>query len=566
MTQEGDASGLIAHWRLVDNVEDSVGSGLVVRNHGVHLGAPGPGGRTGAARFNGTDAYLEVPHHPALDLGAGDFTAAAWVHTDADRGDVVGSIVGKFDPDARRGFNLYILTSAGVTSAAQPNYRHLHFGIDNARVDREWADWGRPGNAVHIMALTASQGNLYAGTLEAGAGEMGHLWRYDDGKWVDMGNPVGCNVVDTVAEYQGALYCGVGRYIGQGSDLGDLPNRTPGGQIFRVDPDGRWHYCGHPGAGDATPEEAPAGDFSAHVHARTPAEVATSPFSSGKADDVCSLTVYQGNLYCTSLHRRGAFVYEGGQDWKYVGPDERIMSFTLYHGGLYALINGGPVYRYEGGTRWAYCGHPEKSIQTYSAVTHYGQMYIGMWPEAEVYRYDGGETWTPVSAEGRVGYERELMGMALYNGKVYIGSLPMANVWRMDGRKFTFMGTLDTSSASLKRVWSMAIYQGKLLGGTLPAGHVRAMEAGKMATWDHVFPGGWRHVTALKRGSALRLYVDGKQVSVAGGFNPGYYNLDNTQPLTIGFGAHDYFDGLMSDLRLYKRALDDAEIVSLARA
>ena len=566
MANVRDAKGLIAHWPLVDNVEDSVGSGLAVRNHGVQLGAPGPGGRPGAARFNGTDAFLEVPHHASLDLGSGDFTISAWIHTDADKSDVVGNIISKFDSEARRGFHLYVLTSAGVTSTAQPNYRHLHFGIDNARLDREWADWGRPGNAVHVMALVVSQGKLYGSTLETGADEMGHLWRYDEGRWVDLGNPVGCNVVGTVTEYKGALYCGVGRYIGQGSDLGDLPNRTPGGQVYRVDPDGGWIYCGHPGAEDATPEESPPGDFSAHVHARTPDEVATSAFSSGKADDLIGLTVYQGKLYCTSIHRRGAFVYEGGQDWKYIGPDARILSFTVYHGSLYALINGGPVYRYEGGSAWTYCGRPEKSIQTYSAVTHFGQLYIGIWPEAEVYRYDGGETWTPISAEGRVGYERELMGIGLYNGKVYVGSLPMANVWRMDGRKFTFVGTLDTSAASLKRVWSMAIYQGKLLGGTLPSGHVRAIEAGKLATWDQVFPGGWRHVTALKRGSALHLYVDGKQVAVTSGFNPGLYDLNNTQPLLIGFGAHDYFNGLMSDLRLYNRALEEAEITVLARA
>jgi hypothetical protein len=461
---------------------------------------------------------------------------------------------------------LYILTSTGVTATAQPNYRHLHFGIDSARLDPEWADWGRPGNAVKISAMLASRGVLYAATLETGAHEMGHLWRYEGGKWIDLGNPVGCNVASTVTEFNDMIYCGFGRYVGHGSDLGDLPNRTPGGQVYRLDSDGHWVYCGHPGAEDATPEDAPTGDFSRRVHARTPSEVATSAFSSGKADDVVALTVYEGNLYCTSNHRRGVFVYEGGEDWKYIGPNERILSFTIYHGKLYALINGGPVYRYEGGTEWVYCGHPEKSIQTYSAVTCAGQLYVGTWPEAEVYRYDGGETWTPITAEGRVGYERELMGTVLYNGKVYIGSLPMANVWRMDGSKFTFVGNLDATPTSLRRVWSMAVYQGKLLGGTLPSGHVYSIEAGKMATWDRVFPSGWRHVTAVKNRSVLQLYVDGQQVAVSSGFNPGYYDLSNDQPLLIGFGAHDYFNGLMSDLRLYNRALTEPEIIGLATA
>jgi concanavalin A-like lectin/glucanase superfamily protein len=155
--------------------------------------------------------------------------------------------------------------------------------------------------------------------------------------------------------------------------------------------------------------------------------------------------------------------------------------------------------------------------------------------------------------------------MALYNGKAYVGSLPMANVWRMDDEQFTFIGTLDTASAPLRRVWSMAVFQGKLFAGTLPSGRVYAMEAGKMATWDRVFPAGWRHVAAVRDDSVLRLYVDGAQVAVSTSFNAHDYDLDNDRPLTIGFGVNDYFDGRMSDLHLYSRALGAAEVADLAR-
>jgi hypothetical protein len=307
-------------------------------------------------------------------------------------------------------------------------------------------------------------------------------------------------------------------------------------------------------------------DFSQRVHAKTPEGVASGAFSTGKADDVISLTVYQGNLYCTSHHRRGTFVYEGGENWKYIGPDERILSYTVYHGHLYALINGGPVYRYEGGSEWTHCGRPEKAVQSYSAVTYGGQLYIGTWPEAEVYRYEGEKTWTPVTKEGRVGYERELMATSLYNGKVYIGSLPMANVWRMDDRDFNFVGNLDATPTSLRRVWSMAVYQGRLFAGTLPSGRVHSIEAGKLATWDHVFPAGWHHLAATRHHDALQLYVDGRLVASAAGILPGGYNLDNEQPLQIGFGAYDYFNGHMSDLRLYQRTLTVGEIAELAAA
>jgi hypothetical protein len=538
--------GLVAHWPFAAGSHEPADGPLKVQNHGVQLREPGPRPGTGAARFDGRGAFLEVADHPVLRFGPRGFTVAAWVRTDAEDGDVVGDVLSKFDTRARTGFHLGILTSTGVTSTGQPNYRQLHVGIDSASPAPEWGDCGRPGQAVLIAALKVADGMLYASTLETGAGERGHLWRYEgDRRWVDLGNPVGCNVVHSVAEFDGTLYCGLGRFMGEGSALGVLPNRTPGGQVYRVTPDGRWTYCGHPGSEDATPEDLP-----------------TVGYASGKADDAFALTVHRGRLYCVSNHRRGVFVYEGGETWRYVGPDLRILSLTIHRGGLYALINGGPVYRYEGGSEWAYCGCPPGSTQTYGAVTSEGRLYVGTWPEGEVHRYEGGEAWTTLE---RVGYEREIMAMALYNGKVYVGSLPMANVWRMDDERFTFLATLDTASAPLRRVWAMAVYQGKLFAGTLPSGRVYSMESGRMATWDRAFPFGWRHVAAVHEGGVLRLYVDGAAVAVSTAFRPSEYDVSNDRPLTIGFGPNEFFRGLLSDLRLYDRPLGAADVAALAR-
>jgi len=528
--------GLIAHWPFAGDCEERVCGDLVVRNHGVEPG--GAEGRSGAA-FNGRDAFIEVQDHPALRPGREDFSIACWIHTGAD---VVGDLVDKFDPGTRRGVRLGIVTHAGVTSTAQANRRHLHFGVDD-RSRPEWTDCGRPGHAVLVAALIASAGRLYAGTLETGAEETGHLWRYEGGsEWTDLGNPVGCNIVHSVAEFDGEIYCGLGRYMCQGSALGETLNQKPGGQVYRVEEDGRWVFCGHPGAEDAVPEA-----------------VSTTGYASGKADDAFALTVFQGQLYCTSNHRRGAFVYAGGESWRHIGPDERIISFTVYRDRLYALINGGSVYRYEGGEEWVYCGRPETSTQTYGAVIHAGRLHVGTWPEGEVYRYEGEEEW---SSLGRVGYEREIMGMALYNGKVYVGALPMANVWRLDREGFTFVDSLDAAAAPLRRVWSMAVHQGKLFAGTLPSGRVHALHAGRMATWDQVFPSGWHHVAAVREGEALRLHVDGELVAQAAG--AGDFDLDNDRPLRVGFGEYELFSGLMNDLRLYGRALSRAEVGRLA--
>ena len=541
-------TGLIGHWPLTDNTNDHSPAGRPTKAVDVELGASGPSGKAGtAARFNGESALLEVADHDALHFGTREMTVAAWINSDENAVDVVGSVASKFDTDARKGLELAIVTNTGVTSTAQANRRHLHFGIDNARLDPAWQDCGRPGNAVLISAMTVSNGLLYAGTLETGADEMGHLWRYDGGqKWVDLGNPVGCNMVHSVVEFDGAVYCGTGRYHCAGSVLGETLNQAPGGKVFRVTPDGHWEDCGQPGGDDAVPEEQPVPGY-----------------ATGKADDVTGLTVYRGELYCTSNHRLGVFKYEGGKNWKYVGLDQRILSFTIYRGQLYALINGGPVYRYEGGSDWAYCGNPEGSRQTYSAATHLGRLYVGTWPNGEVFRYEGGEEWALVR---RVGYGMEVMGMALYNSKIYVGELPMANVWRLDGDHFALVGNLDSSTAPLRRVWSFAVYEGKLFAGTLPSGHVRSVEAGKMATADDTFPSGWHHVAAVKGERELKVYLDGKPVCGSAKFHAGDYDLTNEQPLKIGFGAYEHFDGLMSDVRLYDRALGPDEIAQLARA
>jgi len=251
-------TGLIGYWPFREDCDDHSGSGLSVRNVKVELVATGAGGPPStAARFNGLDSYLLVQDHPALHLGTGDFSIALWVCTDGKNGDVIGDILCKFDPEARRGFGLSVVTNGGVTHTTQANYRNLHFGIDNGRIDDAWTDCGRPGNAVKVASLHVSEGRLYAGTFELGAEEMGHLWIYEgDGRWRDLGaSPDKCNAIPSIAYFDGALYCSTGRYNPLGSRLGEAQNRSPGGKVYRVEGDGKWIYCGHPGAEDATPEE-----------------------------------------------------------------------------------------------------------------------------------------------------------------------------------------------------------------------------------------------------------------------------------------------------------------------
>ena len=74
---------------------------------------------------------------------------------------------------------------------------------------------------------------------------------------------------------------------------------------------------------------------------------------------------------------------------------------------------------------------------------------------------------------------------------------------------------------------------------------------------------GWHHLAAVKTKNHLQIYLDGKRVAQSTAFNPGQYELRTKQPLKIGFGQHDYFNGKMRDVRLYSRALTPAEVARL---
>jgi hypothetical protein len=179
-----------------------------------------------------------------------------------------------------------------------------------------------------------------------------------------------------------------------------------------------------------------------------------------------------------------------------------------------------------------------------------------------VFRYEGPQKWTHV---GRLGEEKEVMAVSVYNGKFYAGTLPMADVYRYDGTsRWTHVGQLDhTPDVKYRRAWSMAVFDGKLFCGVLPSGHVHSLEAGRAVTYDHQLPAGWRHLAAVRADDRLHLYVDGRQVAESAIFDSSEWHLEPDQPLRIGFGQHDYFNGRMKDVRLYSRALNAQQIGEL---
>lgn len=526
---------LICNWPMDRDAHDASPHALTTLSHDVSWGS------TTGAVFNGRSAFLEVPAAPALRLGTNDFTLALWLRLDAILDDSPGDLVTLFDPAARNGFNLTVQHQSG-TCSSMANTRNLFFGFDSGTEPR-WTDCGRPGNNQMVYALAVFKGNLYAGTWEPGAGEVGHVYRYAGGtNWVDCGAPDRCNTVSALAVFNRELYAGVTSYSGAGSHLKPSPNTNPGGRVYRYAGGQRWVDCGR----------------------------------LCDAELVWGMTVFQGRLYATAMDvppkhattpRQGLYRYEGGTNWTWCGnPGGRVAAIAVANGNLFASgYNGGAlggVFRYDGGTNWTNFGAPPNVDQTYSFAFHRGAMHTGTWKEAKVFRYLGPNQWEDT---GRLGNELEVMGLTMFNGELYGGTLPLAQVYRLDDAGWTLTGRLDFSDVQYRRAWSMAVYQGRLYCGTLPSGRVHALDAGVAVSHDFELAPGWRHVAAMRAGNRLKLFVDGKPVAESLPFEPARFDLAANTPLKIGFGEHDYFHGTLRHVRLYARALSEREVKRLSR-
>jgi len=516
--------GLLAHWPLSTDGADIAGSGLDATVHGVQFD-----GNDGAL-FDGRGAFLEVPHNDHINIGTGDFSVALWVHTEEVLDDTLGDLVTKFDAAERKGLNFGIMNYHGVV-CAQSNYRNLFFGVDDGAESEGWKDCGRPGNTVYPMALCVYDDNLYAGTFEFGKDETGHVYRYrGNGLWEDCGVPFPSNAVSALAVHKGELYAAASKYRSGGSALGDAGNELHGGRVYRYKGGTDWEDCG----------------------------------KLGEIEAIYGLASFNGELYASSLYApAGLFRYNGGTDWTDLGnPGGRVEALGVHNGHLYGTgfdMGFSGVYRYDN-PGWTDCGTPRDTTQTYSFMQHNGELFVGTWPIGNVFVLGEPGEWQD---RGPLGAEKESMGMAVYNGKLYAGTLPFANVYRYDGgTTWTDTGRLDTTpDVQYRRAWSMAVYGGKLYCGVLPSGRVWRYEAGRSISHDKELPAGWVHLVAQRSDATLALYLNGNKIVERPDSG---INIDNTAPLRIGLGQHDYFNGRMKDVRLYNRALGKAEIEALS--
>jgi len=521
--------GLLAHWPLAGDLRDHSGNNRHGENHGADLRAAGPDGRPGtAAAFNGRDSWIAIPG-PEIPLGARDFTLAVRVHLEKDLDDLPGDILSQYDPAERRGVNFGILSLPGCL-ASRPNDRNVAFGIDHARLD-SWVDHGRLGQAMYIMSMAVYEGNLYAGTCE----EIGRVYRFDgENGWVNCGTPDKANAITSMIVHEGQLYVGSGKYRLKGSSLPETSNEEVGGSLYRYLGGTRWEHCGR-----VSPE----------------------------TETIGGLAVLGGKIHASSAYRpAGLFRHEGGTRWTPLGSVEgrRSEALTVHNGRIFTTVwDGGGVFSFDG-RAWTDHGNLPGATQTYGFLNHRGVLHATTWPQGKVFRWAGDNRWIDA---GRLGEETEVMGTAHYNGKAYAGTLPLAKVYRYEeGTAWSDIGRLDfTPDVVYRRTWAMAVFQGRLFAGTLPGGRVHSIAAGRVATVDRALASGWRHLTAVRRGGRLEVFVDGAKAAESATFTPADYDLTSGKPLRIGTGEHDFFHGRLADLRIYGRALAPDEIHRLAQ-
>lgn len=552
--------GVVGYWKLQGDSRDYSGQGNHGVNHGVDL-------ETG--RFDGIGAYVEVPSSESLRLGTGDFSLSAWVHTDERVDDVIGDVLDLYDPDLRRGITLSVNATAGGFQSAGTE-RHVYFGIDNAR-QSEWQDCGRPSGASNYVSesMTVYRGNLYAATT-GGKQEQDwcHVYRYDGGQtWVDCGR-VGNRRTEGVGPllvHDGSLYAVTWTVDWTRVEQGGFDP----GRVYRYLGGTEWEDVGQPSDN------------------RT----------------LNCIASYGGKLYVGGGPETwGVFTQDGDRGWKpskifpKQGPERCFPhSMFVFNGKLFTCYPF--VFAFDG-REWTFAGIPivnrRDFLQLYCFAAHQGRLCVGSWPESKVAVYQGGEDWQEI---GRVGEDgTEVNGLVVYNGKLFGGSLPRAEVCRYDGgmqwtslkRFYSPEGWTPAPPRNANsnptraqvnewaRLTGMTIYGGRLFAATGSCtssvedtpidvrGKVFSMEAGKCVSFDEDLGAGWKHLAAIREAGTLKLYVDGKLVARSTAFDPAEYNVSVDRPLRIGFGQIDYFNGRISQVRIYNRAVPDSRIQELA--
>ena len=119
-------------------------------------------------------------------------------------------------------------------------------------------------------------------------------------------------------------------------------------------------------------------------------------------------------------------------------PREFIYSYGQLGDDVLAATNTGGVYRFDG-REWKCLVEPieDVSYQVYTMINYYDRLLLGQYPTGNLFEYDGREVRhlqdQPPVMPGVSDRAREAQTTAIYGGDLYVGVWPWAELWRLDG-------------------------------------------------------------------------------------------------------------------------------------
>jgi hypothetical protein len=474
-----------------------------------------------------------------------------------------------FDERYRRGVTLNLIAGGGGY-CAQGDAVRISFGIDDGS-QPVWADCGAPdpGSRYVSNSLTVLDGSLYAATTDsADPGRRARVFRYRGGaKWDDLGSPadVDAHGIGPMIAHRGSLYVAPWTYdwtVVKTLELSPV-------HVYRLTADGTWEDCGQPG------------------HCRR----------------IYGFASYQGNLYASGDDDAVHVLGEDGR-WSvscrlpsYAHPmyvhDDRLWVGT---------VDPGQIWSFDGAT-WRADGNPQpaadRASQIHAFSVRHGELVVGSWPHGFVdVRHRDSGVWQPLGGPLDA---TEINALQQFNGVLYAGALPYAEVSRYDGDGrweplHRFNARPGWQAASVRssgwqsrqemegaqddvmhddrlmrdwgRVTSMVEHDGQLFvstgnctsaaadtGGDSQLGHVFAMTAGTVATSAAALAPGEHHVAAVRRGTKLRLYIDGAIAASSDGEIDGEIEFASIGPTG---------SGLLRDVIWHDAASSDTDVAKLS--
>jgi hypothetical protein len=94
----------------------------------------------------------------------------------------------------------------------------------------------------------------------------------------------------------------------------------------------------------------------------------------------------------------------------------------------------------------------------------------------------------------------------------------------------------------------------------LPSGRVFAAAAGTSVQAAHAIDDRWHHVAAVRRGSDLELWMDGRFVARKHQPDLSTYDLSSQAILKIGSGRHGTLQGNIGQVQIFSRALSPEQL------